>query len=89
MAPFIISLAYNSEHVYVKHEQAGKLSFSNRFIVRYTCRRAKTLRAGANFFENGEKSCVFKRIRIRVDRALAYLLFHVLFAVAVTVVVVK
>ena len=30
---------------------------------------AKTLRVDASFFENEKKSCVFKRIRIRVERA--------------------
>ena len=40
----------------------------------YTCGQAKTMRKHYEWtrilFENGEKSCVFKRIRIRVDRAL-------------------
>ena len=36
----------------------------------YTCGRAKTIQVDAKCFENGEKSCVFKRIRIPVDRAL-------------------
>ena len=49
--------------------QSGKLLFSNQCID--TCGRATTLRVEANVFENGEKKCcVFKRIRIRVDRAL-------------------
>ena len=69
-----MALSYHSEHVCVKHAQSGKLSFSNRFIV-YVCtgeNDAKTLRVDANCFENEKKSCVFKRIRIRVDRALLF-----------------
>ena len=69
-----MTLSYHSEHVCVKHAQSGKLSFSNRFIV-YVCtgeNDAKTLRVDANCFENEKKSCVFKRIRIRVDRALPF-----------------
>ena len=55
----------------VKHTQSGKLSFSNRFTVYVWTGEndAKTLRVDASVFENEKKNCVFKRIRIRVDRA--------------------
>ena len=55
----------------VKHTQSGKLSFSNRFTVYVWTGEndARTLRVDASVFENEKKNCVFKRIRIRVDRA--------------------
>ena len=40
-------------------------SFCFQIDSSYTCGRAKTLRVDAIFVENGEKSCVFKRIRRR------------------------
>ena len=54
------------------HAQSGKLSFSNSFIVYVWTGEndAKTLRVDANFLKTEKKSCVFKGIRIRVDRAL-------------------
>ena len=62
---------YNSEHVCVKHVQSGKLSFSNLFIVyvwtgETVRKRYKWTRI---FLKTEKKSCVFKRIRIRVDKA--------------------
>ena len=56
------------------HAQSGKLSFSNRFIVYVWTGEndAKTLRVDADFLNKEKKSCVFKRIRIRVDRAQDY-----------------
>ena len=55
----------------VKHAQSGKLSFSNRFIVYVWTGEndAKTLRVDADFLKTEKKSCVFKRIPIRVDKA--------------------
>ena len=51
-----------------------KVMFSNQFIVsEWTGENdAKTLRVVENFLENGEKSCVFKRIMLRVEGALEY-----------------
>ena len=43
---------------------------SNHFVV--SCewvKTMKTLRVDANFFENGEKNCGFKRKRMRADGA--------------------
>ena len=47
------------------------LSFSNRFIVYVWTGKndAKTLGVDSNFFKKEKKSCVFKRIPIRVDGA--------------------
>ena len=47
----------------------SRVSYRFEINSSYTCGRAKTLRVDASNFENGEKSCLFKRIRIRVDRA--------------------
>ena len=49
-----------------------KLSFSNRFTVYVWMRQndAKTPRVDANFLKTEKTSCVFKRIRMRVDGVL-------------------
>ena len=70
MAP-AISRAHNSRHVCVKHGQSCKLSFSE-IDLSCTYGQAKTLRSYEwtwSFLKTEKKSCVLKRIRIRVDRA--------------------
>ena len=58
---FVISWARNSEHVCVKHEQLGKLSFSSRFIVYVWTGEndAKKVWMDANLFWKGKKKVVF------------------------------
>ena len=62
-------------HVCVKHAQSGKLLFSNRFIVYVWTdqNEAKCYEWTRSFWKTEKKSCVFKRIRIRMDRALVWM----------------
>ena len=52
----------------------SRVSYRFQIDSSYRCGWAKTMRKRYKwtrfFLENGEKSCVFKRVRIRVDRAL-------------------
>jgi len=45
----------------------SRVSYCFQIDSSYTCGRAKTLQVDADFLKTEKKSCVFKRIRIRVD----------------------
>ena len=64
--------AHNSEHVCVKHA-GSRVSYRFQIDSSYTWGRAKTMRKRYEwtriFWQTEEKSCAFKRIRIRVDSA--------------------
>ena len=67
MCHFIIPRAHNSENVCVKHEQSGKFLIVFKLIHRIRVdgrKQCENATGGHDFFENGEKSCVFS-----VDRA--------------------